>query len=82
MRTLKTEPLTREAFAPFGQVIETEGARTLGIIGSDAEKQAAAATPLGRIGQPDDVGKIAVFLASEQSGWVTGERIAASGGYA
>jgi 3-oxoacyl-[acyl-carrier protein] reductase len=63
-------------------MIETEGARTLGIIGSDAEKQAAAATPLGRIGQPDDVGKIAVFLASEQSGWVTGERIAASGGYA
>jgi 3-oxoacyl-[acyl-carrier protein] reductase len=63
-------------------VIETEGARTLGVIGSDFETQAVAQTPLGRIGQPDDVGKIAVFLASDQSGWVTGERIAAAGGYA
>jgi 3-oxoacyl-[acyl-carrier protein] reductase len=62
-------------------VIETEGARTLGVIGSDFEKQAAAQTPLGRIGHPDDVGKIAVFLASDQSGWVTGERIVAAGGY-
>ncbi|MDQ7246407.1 glucose 1-dehydrogenase [Dongia sedimenti] len=66
--------------APGG--VDTEGARTLGMIGSDMEKQLVAATPLGRIGQPDDIGKLAVFLASEQSGWVTGERIAASGGYA
>ncbi|HVZ02411.1 MAG TPA: glucose 1-dehydrogenase [Dongiaceae bacterium] len=62
-------------------VIETEGATTLGVIGSDFEKQAAAQTPLGRIGQPDDVAKIAVFLASDQSGWVNGERIVAAGGY-
>jgi len=62
-------------------VIETEGATTLGVIGSDFEKQAIAQTPLGRIGQPDDVGKIAVFLASDQSGWVTGERIVAAGGF-
>jgi 3-oxoacyl-[acyl-carrier protein] reductase len=65
--------------APGG--VETEGSRTLGMIGSDLEKQLVAATPLGRIGQPDDIGKIAVFLASDQSGWVTGERIVVAGGY-
>jgi 3-oxoacyl-[acyl-carrier protein] reductase len=62
-------------------VVDTEGANTLGVIGSDFEKQAIAATPLGRTGQPDDIGKIAVFLASDRSGWVTGERIEAAGGY-
>jgi len=65
--------------APGG--VDTEGTQTLGMIGSDLEKQIVAATPLGRIGQPDDIGKIAVFLASEQSGWLTGERIVAAGGY-
>jgi 3-oxoacyl-[acyl-carrier protein] reductase len=65
--------------APGG--VDTEGAQTLGMIGSDMEKQLVASTPLGRIGQPDDIGKIAVFLASDQSGWVTGERIVAAGGY-
>jgi 3-oxoacyl-[acyl-carrier protein] reductase len=65
--------------APGG--VETEGSRDLGMIGTDLEKQLVAATPLGRIGQPDDIGKIAVFLASDQSGWVTGERIVAAGGY-
>jgi len=62
-------------------VIDTEGAQALGVIGSDFETQAIAATPLGRTGQPEDIGKLAVFLASDQSGWVTGERIAAAGGY-
>ena len=66
--------------APGG--VNTEGAQTLGMIGSDIEKQLVAATPLGRIGQPDDIGKVAVFLASDQSGWVTGERIVVAGGYA
>jgi 3-oxoacyl-[acyl-carrier protein] reductase len=65
--------------APGG--VDTEGAQTLGMIGGDLEKQLVASTPLGRIGQPDDIGKIAVFLASDQSGWVTGERIVAAGGY-
>jgi 3-oxoacyl-[acyl-carrier protein] reductase len=65
--------------APGG--VNTEGAQTLGMIGGDLEKQLVASTPLGRIGQPDDIGKIAVFLASEQSGWLTGERIVAAGGY-
>jgi 3-oxoacyl-[acyl-carrier protein] reductase len=64
--------------APGG--VETEGSHTLGMIGSDLEKQIIAETPLGRIGQPDDIAQVAVFLASDASGWLTGERIAASGG--
>jgi 3-oxoacyl-[acyl-carrier protein] reductase len=62
-------------------MIETEGVHTAGIIGSDFEKQAVSATPLGRIGQPDDVAKVAVFLASDEAGWVTGERINVAGGF-
>jgi 3-oxoacyl-[acyl-carrier protein] reductase len=61
-------------------MVETEGAHTAGVIGSDFEKTVAAQTPLGRIGQPDDIAKIAVFLASDASGWVTGDRIVGSGG--
>jgi len=64
--------------APGGT--ETEGARTLGMIGSDFEKQIIADTPLGRLGQPDDIAKVAVFLASDDAAWLTGERISASGG--
>ncbi len=61
-------------------VIETEGTRTQGLIGSEFEHRSAAMTPLGRIGQPDDVAPVAVFLASGESHWVTGEIIAVSGG--
>ena len=61
--------------------VETEGLHTMGIIGSDFQKQIIAATPLGRFGQPDDIAPIAVFLASENSGWLTGETLLASGGY-
>jgi 3-oxoacyl-[acyl-carrier protein] reductase len=61
--------------------IETEGARDLGVMDSDFGKQIVADTPLGRFGQPDDIGKVALFLASDQSGWITGERLVASGGY-
>jgi 3-oxoacyl-[acyl-carrier protein] reductase len=64
--------------APGG--VNTEGAVTLGMIGSEMEKNIVAQTPLGRIGQPDDIAKIALFLASDDSGWVTGERIQGSGG--
>ncbi|WP_336800878.1 SDR family NAD(P)-dependent oxidoreductase [Kaistia sp. MMO-174] len=60
--------------------VETEGTRTAGVIGSDLEKQLVAQTPLGRIGQPGDIGTIAVFLASPDSGWLTGELLLASGG--
>jgi 3-oxoacyl-[acyl-carrier protein] reductase len=51
------------------------------MIGSDFEKQIVAGTPLGRLGQPDDIARVAVFLASEESAWLTGERITASGGF-
>jgi len=60
--------------------VNTEGTRTGGIVGSDFEKQAVAQTPLGRFGQPEDVAPVAVFLASQASGWLTGEVLTASGG--
>jgi 3-oxoacyl-[acyl-carrier protein] reductase len=61
--------------------VETEGVHELGILGSDFEKQMVAGTPLGRIAQPVDIARIAVFLASDSSGWLTGDIITASGGY-
>ncbi|PZR28869.1 MAG: oxidoreductase [Citrobacter freundii] len=61
-------------------MVETEGTHTAGFIGSDFEKQIAQQAPLGRIGKPDDIAPIAVFLASEDSKWLTGETIIASGG--
>jgi 3-oxoacyl-[acyl-carrier protein] reductase len=36
--------------------------------------------PMGRMGVPDDIARVALFLASDQSSWLTGERISASGG--
>jgi len=65
--------------APGG--VETEGVHAAGLIGSDFEKQIVAGTPLGRFGQPEDIAGVAVFLASDAAGWVTGERIGASGGF-
>jgi 3-oxoacyl-[acyl-carrier protein] reductase len=62
-------------------LIETEGTHTAGFIGSDFQKQAIARTPLGRIGQPDDVASAVAFLASEDSGWINGQAIYASGGF-
>ncbi|HWF48561.1 MAG TPA: glucose 1-dehydrogenase [Bryobacteraceae bacterium] len=61
-------------------MIETEGTHTAGVIGSDFQAQTEAQTPLGRIGQPVDIAPIAVFLASADSGWLTGETLLASGG--
>lgn len=61
-------------------VVETEGTHSGGFIGSDFAKAALAQTPLGRIGRPGDIASIAVFLASEDSAWLTGERLLASGG--
>jgi len=62
-------------------MVETEGTRSAGFIGSDFEKGVVAQTPLGRVGQPGDIASIAVFLASEDSAWLTGERILAGGGF-
>jgi 3-oxoacyl-[acyl-carrier protein] reductase len=61
-------------------VVNTEGARSLGVIDGDFEAQAVAQTPLGRVGVPEDIGPIAVFLASSDGGWVNGETILAAGG--
>jgi 3-oxoacyl-[acyl-carrier protein] reductase len=61
-------------------VVETEGARAASIIGSDFEAQMARQTPLGRIGQPSDIALVAVFLASDDARWVTGEILGVSGG--
>jgi 3-oxoacyl-[acyl-carrier protein] reductase len=61
-------------------VVETEGTRSAGFIGSDFEKNAAAQASLGRTGQPGDIASVAVFLASADSGWMTGEQLIASGG--
>jgi 3-oxoacyl-[acyl-carrier protein] reductase len=66
--------------APGGT--ETEGLATMGVRGSDFEKQMIQSTPLGRMGQPDDIAGVALFLASDDARWVTGQRIAASGGLA
>jgi len=62
-------------------IVVTEGAQSAGIIGSDLEKDVVAQTPLGRSGQVGDIASIAAFLASEDSKWLTGERISASGGF-
>lgn len=61
-------------------VVETEGSRSAGFIGSDAETKLVATTPLGRTGQPGDIAKVAVFLASDDAAWITGEKISVSGG--
>jgi 3-oxoacyl-[acyl-carrier protein] reductase len=61
-------------------MVETEGTHSAGIIGSDFETWAVSTTPLGRIGQPDDVADVVTFLASDDSRWLTGESLIASGG--
>lgn len=61
-------------------LVETEGVHTTGLVGSEFQKQMEAQTPLGRIAQPEDIAPIAVFLASNDSGWLTGETVLASGG--
>jgi 3-oxoacyl-[acyl-carrier protein] reductase len=61
-------------------LVITEGAHSAGIVGSDFENNAVAQTPLGRAGQPEDIAPVAVFLASDDSKWVTGERLAVGGG--
>jgi 3-oxoacyl-[acyl-carrier protein] reductase len=61
-------------------MVETEGFHTAGVAGSEWQKQTEAETPLGRIGQPQDIAPAAVFLASDDSAWITGELLYISGG--
>lgn len=82
-RTLATELGPRNirvnAIAPGA--VETEGVHAAGFAGSDFLKAIIAGTPLGRLGRPDDVARVAVFLASDDSRWMTGERLPVSGGF-
>lgn len=61
-------------------MVETEGAQTAGIIGSEMATDTLAKTPLGRLGQPQDIASIVTFLASDDSYWLTGENLYAAGG--
>ncbi len=61
-------------------IVETEGTHAAGFIGSEFEKRAQDETPLGRTGTPPDIAAVAVFLASADAGWITGETLRASGG--
>jgi 3-oxoacyl-[acyl-carrier protein] reductase len=61
-------------------VVETEGTHSAGFIGSEFAANVVTQTPLGRIGQPDDIASIAVFLASNDAHWLTGEQLLAGGG--
>jgi 3-oxoacyl-[acyl-carrier protein] reductase len=62
-------------------MVETEGTHSAGITESDMRKQVESQTPLGRIGQPADIATLAVFLASSDASWITGENFLISGGY-
>jgi len=62
-------------------MVETEGTLSGGITESDMRKQVEAQTPLGRIGQPQDIAPAVVFLASPESGWITGETLYVAGGF-
>lgn len=77
-RELGAKKIRVNSLNPGG--VETEGAHSAGVIGTDFMNELIAQTPLGRIGQPDDIASIAVFLASEDSAWLTGEQLIASGG--
>jgi 3-oxoacyl-[acyl-carrier protein] reductase len=61
-------------------LVVTEGTHSQGVLGSDFEKVLIQQTPLGRVGQPGDIASVAVFLASDESAWMTGELLLASGG--
>jgi 3-oxoacyl-[acyl-carrier protein] reductase len=61
-------------------VVATEGTQTAGILGSDWETNVVAQTPLGRIGQVDDIAGVAAFLASNDAKWITGQLLLAGGG--
>jgi 3-oxoacyl-[acyl-carrier protein] reductase len=62
-------------------MVETEGVHGAGLASGDFRKQLEAQTPLGRIGQPQDIAPAAVFLASDDSAWITGETFYIAGGY-
>lgn len=62
-------------------IVETEGTHTAGIVESDFRKQVESQTPLGRIGQPEDIAPAVAFFASPDSAWITGETLHVAGGF-
>lgn len=78
-KELSARNIRVNTIAPGG--VETEGTRAAGMVGSEFMNEVIKKTPLGRMGQPDDIARVALFLASEDSGWLTGERLIASGGF-
>jgi 3-oxoacyl-[acyl-carrier protein] reductase len=62
-------------------MVETEGTHAAGITESEMRTQTEKATPLGRIGQPNDIAPVVTFLASDDSRWVTGETLYVAGGF-
>ena len=58
----------------------TEGTHSAGMLASDFESSIVAQTPLGRLGQPDDIADVVAFLATDDARWLTGERVIAGGG--
>jgi len=62
-------------------MVETEGTHSAGIEGSEFQDKTKVATPLGRLGKPQDIAPAVVFLASQDSSWITGETLYISGGH-
>jgi 3-oxoacyl-[acyl-carrier protein] reductase len=62
-------------------MVETEGVHSAGISNSDFQRQYEAQAPLGRIGKPRDIGPAAVFFASDDSDWITGQTLHIAGGF-
>ena len=62
-------------------MVETEGFHSAGLDESEFRKTVEAQTPLGRIAQPEDVARAAVFFSSDDAGWVTGQALIVAGGY-
>jgi 3-oxoacyl-[acyl-carrier protein] reductase len=81
-KTLATElgPRKIRVNAVNPGMVETEGVHSTGIADSDFRKQTEAQTPLGRIGQPQDIAPAVAFLASDDAAWITGETLYISGG--
>ena len=61
-------------------MVETEGFHSAGLGESDFRKNVEAQTPLGRIAQPEDIARAAVFFSSDEAGWVTGQSLILAGG--
>ncbi|CAB3657195.1 SDR family NAD(P)-dependent oxidoreductase [Paraburkholderia rhynchosiae] len=62
-------------------IVLTEGTHSAGIVGSDFDALVLRQTPLGRLGQPDDIAAVAVFLASDDARWITGDNLLVGGGF-